>query len=100
VLLASDLRPDVVVLGIDSISRGLASEAGAFNPGFVEYVKRHDWRNVAIAIRDWPGSIRGAGCCRVGRVVAARCPRSVVPSIQCTCRRRRAVTVRGGDDQG
>ncbi len=54
VLLASDLRPDVVVLGI-GLHQLVDSrpKPGAFNPGFVEYVRRRDVRNVAIAIRDW-----------------------------------------------
>ncbi len=53
-LLASDLRPDLVVLGIGLHQLiDIPPTSGAFNPGVAEYLRRGDVRNVAIGIRDW-----------------------------------------------
>jgi hypothetical protein len=53
-LLTSELRPDLVVVGIGVHQLvDTRPKPGAFNAGFVEYLRRGDWRNTAIAVRGW-----------------------------------------------
>jgi len=53
-LLASQLRPDLVILGFGLHQLvDTRPKPGAFDPGFIGYVRRGDWRNTAIAIRNW-----------------------------------------------
>jgi len=54
VLINSDLRPDLVAVGL-SLHQLVDTrpKPGAFNAGLAEYLRRGDWRNSAVAIRNW-----------------------------------------------